>query len=415
MIYTDLSDEWEVDFSHQIERVLFKLNQQEMLTYMHSLPPEKQQKMRKQLESLDLSVFDYQEHRVIPSCISPSFAMHRPIIEENKERLTELGLEALRKRKVAAVMLAGGQGSRLDFDHPKGTYNVGITRELYIFECQIKNLLKVCEQAQRWIPLFIMTSVDNYDETVQFFKDWDYFGYSSAAVYFFKQEQLPVLDGGGKLMLKDEDTILTAPNGNGGWFSSLVKSGLQTVIKELGIEWVNVFAVDNVLQKIADPVFIGAVLEKHWASGAKVVKKLSPEEPVGTLCVEDGFRPTIVEYYELPERMRYAKNPNGEYIYDTGVILNYLFRVDHLENSLGVALPLHRANKKVTYQTFDGEKREDYAFKFETLALDLIRLQPDCLPVEVLREEEFAPIKNKTGENSVETARKLLELNGITL
>ena len=99
MIYTDLSDEWEVDFSHQIERVLFKLNQQEMLTYMHSLPPEKQQKMRKQLESLDLSVFDYQEQRVIPSCISPSFAMHRPIIEENKERLTELGLEALRKKE----------------------------------------------------------------------------------------------------------------------------------------------------------------------------------------------------------------------------------------------------------------------------------------------------------------------------
>lgn len=415
MNYQDMNKMHTVNFDNQMERVLLKLGQLDMLGYLHTLPAENQKKMLDQLATLDLSVLSCQDTKRELHSITPCFTLKREQILEKEDELTAIGTKAIREGKLAAVMLAGGQGSRLGFNQPKGTVNIGVDVPLYIFECQIINLLTVCNQVGCYIPLFIMTSDGNHEETVSFMHNHGCFGYPAEFIWFFKQEQLPVLDVSGNLMLADKDTILTAPNGNGGWYSSLASSGLLKVIKNQGIEWLNVFAVDNVLQQIADPCFFGAVLEKNWKCGAKVVKKKSPDEHVGTLCVEDGSRPTIVEYYEMTDTMRYAKDVKGEYIFNYGVILNYLFRVDQLDNTLDVSLPLHRATKKVNYQTFDGEKREDYACKFETLALDLINLQGECLPFEVSREREFAPIKNKEGPDSIETARELLKLNGYEL
>ena len=236
-------------------------------------------------------------------------------------------------------------------------------------------------------------------------------------MWFFVQEQLPTVDTNGKLMLSGNGTISTAPNGNGGWYASMAKTGMLKVVQEAKIEWLNVFAVDNVLQRIADPCFIGAVIDSGKVSGAKVVAKAAPEEKVRVLCLEDG-RPSIVEYYEMTDEMIHRREADGTLSYNYGVILNYLFRVDKLNKTLSVKLPLHRAFKKIKYMDENGEMitpDEPNAYKYETLVLDMVRLQDDCLAYEVDRNKEFAPVKNKTGVDSVDTARELLRLNGVEL
>ena len=278
-------------------------------------------------------------------------------------------------------------------------------------------MLDVVKQADAWIPLFIMTSHENRKETITFFEQHSYFGYSSDNVFFFEQEQLPTVDINGNLMLEDKGRIKTAPNGNGGWYESMAKTGMLKIVQDAQIEWLNVLAVDNVLQRIADPCFIGAVIESGKVSGAKVVAKANPEERVGVLCLEDG-KPSIVEYYEMTDEMIHSREADGTLSYNYGVILNYLFRVDKLNQTLSVKLPLHRALKKVPYMTVEGEyvkPEEPNAYKFETLALDMVKLQDDCLPYEVERSREFAPVKNMTGVDSVDTARELLRLNGVQL
>ena len=401
----------------KISEMLNMLHQEHIVSHLKSLSAEEQLEMVRHIESLDFSVLSEGNKEEKRGNFSPLFATTLSDIAKNCERYTAVGLKAIREGKIGAVLLAGGQGSRLGFEHPKGMFRIGIERELYIFECLINNLLDVVKQADAWIPLFIMTSTENYKETRVFFEKHNYFGYSSDNVFFFVQEQLPTLDTNGKLMLAGKGKVRTAPNGNGGWYASMAKTGMLRIVQNAKIEWLNVFAVDNVLQRIADPCFIGAVIESGKVSGAKVVAKAYPEERVGVLCLEDG-RPSIVEYYEMTDEMINRREPDGTLSYNYGVILNYLFRVDRLDQTLSVRLPLHRAFKKIPYMTVSGEMitpEEPNAYKFETLALDMVKLQENCLAYEVDRTKEFAPVKNKTGVDSVDTARELLRLNGIEL
>ena len=183
-----------------------------------------------------------------------------------------------------------------------------------------------------------------------------------------------------------------------------------------GIEWINVFAVDNVLQRIADPCFVGATIDKKCVVGAKVVRKAAPDEKVGAMCLEDG-KPSIVEYYDMTEELMNAKNEKGEPAYNFGVILNYLFYVPDLEKMMA-SLPLHIVEKKIPYLDENGrlvKPESPNGYKYENLVLDMIHQLDSCLPYEVVREREFAPIKNKTGVDSVESARALLEKNGVRL
>ena len=194
-------------------------------------------------------------------------------------------------------------------------------------------------------------------------------------------------------------------------------SGALDRAKELGVEWLNIFAVDNVLQRISDPCFVGATLESGCATGAKVVRKVTPDEKVGALCLEDG-KPSIVEYYDMTPELLEAKDEKGQPAYNFGVILNYLFREKDLERIVNDVLPVHVVEKKIPYMDKDGNEvkpEEPNGYKFEQLAVDLVRELDTCLPYEVLREKEFAPIKNKTGIDSVESARELCKANGIEL
>ena len=198
--------------------------------------------------------------------------------------------------------------------------------------------------------------------------------------------------------------------------SSLVRAGLAEEMERRGVEWYNVFAVDNVLQRIADPVFLGATILSGMASGAKFVRKAYPEERVGVLCLEDGL-PNVIEYYELSKELSELSDETG-LVYSYGVILNYLFRADMLQRTYKDRLPVHAAHKKVPYLGDDGvfvKPEQENGYKFETLILDMVREAGTCLPFEVEREREFAPIKNKTGKDSVESARELLKKNGVEL
>ena len=376
------------------------------------------QRLVDQLNNMDWSCLDLingsEQKR---GTFAPLGAMELPEIEAKKDEYKALGLEAIKQCKVGAILLAGGQGTRLGFDKAKGMYNIGVNKELYIFEQLIRNLQKVTDEAGAYVPLYVMTSDKNDTDTRAFFAEHDYFGYNKDYVKFFVQEMVPAVDFDGNVLVEAEDSLAMSPNGNGGWFTSLLKAGLGEDMKEKGVEWLNVFAVDNVLQQIADPVFVGATLASGCVSGAKVVRKVDPYERVGALCLEDG-KPSIVEYYELTPEMAEATNEAGTLLYGFGVILNYLFRVDKLNAIAEKNMPVHVVEKKVPYIDENGvavKPETPNAYKFETLVVDMVYLMDDCLSFEVDREKEFAPVKNPSGVDSVESARELLQKNGIEI
>lgn len=399
---------------------LAKYGQEHVLKYYDTLTEEQKSALLAQIEDTDLSVLEIYAHRneeAVKGKIEPLPAMELPEIERNKVDYYACGLDAVKAGKVGAIMLAGGMGTRLGSDNPKGMYNIGLTHEVYIFQRQIENLLDVCRMAGTWVHLFIMTSDKNDVATRTFLRENNYFGYNPDYVDFFIQEMAPAVDRDGKIFLETPCKMSTSPNGNGGWFSSMAKAGLAKKAKEFGIEWLNTFAVDNVLQRIADPVFVGATIRSGKTVGAKVVKKNAPDEKVGVICLENGH-PSIVEYYELTDELMNAKNENGDPAYYFGVILNYLFRLDELMAIADKRMPLHIVEKKIAYMNEKGETvkpESPNGYKFETLVLDMINLAESCLPFEVVRNREFAPIKNKTGIDSVESARALCLENGIDL
>ena len=373
-------------------------------------------KLNQQLENMDWTYLDLIHENVQQrGSFAPLGAMELSEIEERREEFKQIGLDAVKSTKVGAILLAGGQGTRLGFDKAKGMFNIGVNKELYIFEQLIANLKKVTEEAGAWVPLYIMTSEKNDVQTRAFFAEHAFFGYDPAYVKFFVQEMVPAVDFEGNILMESQDSLAMSPNGNGGWFQSMLRAGLGEDLDEKGIEWLNVFAVDNVLQRIADPIFIGATILSGCASGAKVVRKISPYEKVGAMCLEDG-KPSIVEYYELTSEMAEATDDKGTLLYGFGVILNYLFRVEQLRKIAVKKLPVHIVEKKVPYLDEAGclqKPSEPNAYKFETLILDMIYMMDNCLPFEVEREKEFAPIKNAVGTDSVESARELLKINGV--
>ena len=400
------------------QRVVDKINSTKQRYLSAFVGKDIPERLEKQLEEMDWSNLDAIHNKEQKrGSFSPLGAMELSEIEANKDKYTAVGIDAIKHCKVGAILLAGGQGTRLGFDKAKGMYNIGETKELYIFEQLIANLKKVTSAADVWVPLYIMTSEKNDEQTREFFREHDFFGYNTDYVKFFVQEMVPAVDFDGNVLVEAEDSLAMSPNGNGGWFKSLIKAGYDADIKEKGVEWLNVFAVDNVLQQIADPVFVGATIESGCVSGAKVVRKVDPYERVGAMCLEDG-KPSIVEYYELTPEMAEARDEKGTLLYGFGVILNYLFRVDKLLEIAEKSLPLHVVEKKVPYIDENGvavKPETPNAYKFETLILDMVYMMDNCLSFEVDREKEFAPVKNATGTDSVESARALLKKNGIQI
>ena len=395
-------------------------NQKYIKAMMEKNTTEQNEKLTKRLEEIDFSVLEHIERKETVNergVFAPLDAVEVSEIEARGAEFKGLGLKAIREGKVGAVLLAGGQGTRLGLDRPKGTLNIGVAKELYLFEQLLRNLMDVTDEAGVYVPLYIMTSNINNADTTAFFEEHDYFGYPKDYVKFFVQEMVPACDYEGRIYMESQTEVAMSPNGNGGWFSSMVNAGLLSDIKERGIEWINVFAVDNCLQRIADPMFVGATIAYGCESGAKVVRKAAPDERVGVLCTEDG-KPSIAEYYEMTEEMATARKENGDLKYGFGVILNYLFSEKKLEQIADARMPIHVVEKKIPYMDVDGtfvKPEQPNGYKFETLVLDMVHMMDDCIPYEGVREREFAPIKNLHGVDSLDSARELMKGCGIEL
>lgn len=398
----------------QIKAALERRGQGQILRYWSELDEPSRQQLLNIIERLDWSFAEEGGNSVTDGEIAPIAGLSRAEIARRREEYQTEGRRTIQEGKVAAVLLAGGQGTRLGSDAPKGAYNIGITKPVYIFERLIENLTSSCGECGAYVPLYIMTSELNDCATKAFLQEHNYFGYPAAFINFFMQDMSPCTDSNGKILLEEKGKPALSPNGNGGWYSSMARAGLLADAEKRGIEWFNVFAVDNVLQRIADPVFIGATVLSGCASGAKVVRKARPDEKVGVLCLRGGL-PDVVEYYELPERLAIAKGKDGNLLYGDGVILNYLFRADKLKTVGENHMPVHKVAKKISYLDENGNRITAEALKYETLILDMVRLTGSCLPFEVDRDREFAPVKNLTGTDSVDTARELLRKNGVEL
>ncbi len=405
----------------QAKELLEKKGQMQLLQYYDELDEAGKAKLLLAIENINWSFEDDLANPVDMSGkdrdIKPIGGLRVAAIEEKKAEFDAIGVKAIQEGKVAAVLLAGGMGTRLGVDGPKGAYDIGVTKPLYIFEQQLKNICDVTNRCGVTVPLYIMTSDKNHEQTVAFWKAHNYFGYPESEIKFFKQEMAPAVDYDGKIILETKDTPALSPNGNGGWFASMAKAGLVEDLHKRGVEWLNIYAVDNVLQRIVDPVFVGATIKTGVNCGAKVICKTNPYEKVGVLCL-DGTQPDIIEYYELTDEMANAKDADGNLLYCYGVIMNYLFRLSKLEEIVDKKIPVHIVEKKIECLCADGVTRKpekENGKKFETLAVDLVKLTGSVLPFEVVREKEFAPIKNKTGVDSVESARELLKLNGVEL
>lgn len=397
--------------------LLEKYGQQHVLHYYGKLSDAQKETLLSTIEKIDFTAFKSVQPGVKRQTgeLTPVDALPLKEIKKQRGRFTATGLAAIREGRVGVVLLAGGQGTRLGYNGPKGTFDIGVTRPVYIFECQIGSIMNACAPAQTLPHLFIMTAPQNDAETKKFFEEHDYFGYDKNLVHFFVQGLAPAISYDGKILMAEKYKPVLAPDGNGCWFNALGKAYARQ-LGRWGIEWLNLVGVDNVLQKVCDPVFIGATISSGAACGCKAVRKTSPDEKVGVVCKEDGV-PTVVEYYDMPQKLKVRHDIKGELIFCYGAVLNYLFSVEKLKEVNKKKLPYHLAEKKIP--CIKGGKKfvpeQPNGYKLEQLAVDMVKLMGSCIAFEVERDKEFAPVKNAEGADSVETARALLIKNGIQL
>ena len=253
-----------------------------------------------------------------------------------------------------------------------------------------------------------MTSVENNEETVSFFEKMNYFNYPKEYVKFFIQAEEPLVNKEGKLLIGENKTIKFASNGNGEIYRSMKKEGIIKDLKAKDIKWILITGIDNILVNVVDPMFIGITINENNLIASKSVIKKTPKESGGVFAKASGM-PGIIEYVEIPESIANEKNQQGEYIYGDINIVNHLFNISAIEKLSTKILPYHTAVKNCKYLNEQGEKIEEKIYKFEKFIFDGFVYFKDMSLLRVKREDEFAPIKNKDGEDSPETAKKMYE------
>jgi UDP-N-acetylglucosamine/UDP-N-acetylgalactosamine diphosphorylase len=328
----------------------------------------------------------------------------------SKEALVYIlrGQELLRSGKVAALVVAGGQGSRLGIDAPKGVVGVTPVKGKSLFNLFAEKILALEHKFRCTVPWFIMTSRENDGPTKEYFRDNGYFGLNQDHVYFFIQGMLPSVTDEGKFIIGEGGGLFMNPDGHGGTFNALRTSGSLSLMKDLGIEEIFYFQVDNPLAKVCDTLFIGL----HNLSGAqmssKVVRKSTYEEKVGVITSINN-KTTLLEYSDMSDEVRYAKGSDGEMLHWAGNLAIHMITRTFAEEitAQGTKLPFHRARKMITAQGPDHKPMETLGIKFEAFLFDALPLAEKSITLEVLREEEFAPVKNLTGADSLESSRLL--------
>ena len=395
---------------------LKKYNQEHLLERYGFLTEERKEKIIDQILSIDFDqIFDLYEMAKKDEKVSNNNITNIKYVDKSKltreefNKYNELGEREIRDGKYAVVTMAGGQGTRLGYIAPKGTFKIGGGVDKSLFEVLSETIKEAQAKYNTVIPWYIMTSRENNNATEKFFEKNNYFGLNKENVLFFKQGELPMISTEKKLLLDESGMIKLASDGHGGVFESLSKNGYIDDMKRRGIEWVFISGVDNVLAGLVDPIATGLSISNNTLATGKSVVKRSPSEKVGVFCKKNG-RPYVIEYTEITDEMANQRDENGELIYGESHILTNLFNLKAIEKISKNKLPYHSAFKKAKHMDSNGEiikPETPNAYKFEAFIFDAFEQLDDMSILRVKREDEFAPLKNADGDDSPNTATEL--------
>ena len=402
----------------EVKDILKKYGQEHLLNHYNDLDEKKREILLKQIKEIDFELvnklYDSTKEQKINTSdkITPIEYLDKYKLNDQYKYYEAIGKKAIKEGKLAAVTMAGGQGTRLGHSGPKGTYDIGLDSHKSLFELLSDNLKEEGKKYDVIIPWFIMTSRENNKDTVEFFEKHRYFGYKKDKnIFFFEQGELPMMDTEGKILIGEDGLIKLAADGHGGIYESLVKTKMTNKMRELGVEWVFIGGVDNCLVKMVDPVLMGIAIDKKVTVACKSVVKANPHEKVGVFCKRNG-KPNVIEYSEITDEMAEATDENGELLYGESHILCNLFSIEAIERMGAEPLPYHVAFKKAKYIDKDGNlvvPDSPNAYKFEAFLFDAFGEVDDMAVLRVKREEEFAPVKNsdEKGVDCPKTAREL--------
>jgi UDP-N-acetylglucosamine/UDP-N-acetylgalactosamine diphosphorylase len=410
------------------KNLLKKHNQGHLLAFWEQLNADQRQNLLTQIEKLDFTEIDgwvanyvkKSASAAVPADFAPApFYSLNPADPGQKRKYNqakELGRELISAGKVAAFVVAGGQGTRLGFDEPKGNFPISPVKNKTLFKTFAEIIAAVSEKYQTVCPWYIMTSPLNHDETKEIFRSNGYYGLSEKDVFIFQQGTLPSFNLDGKIFLADKDCIACSPDGHGGSLRALYKSGAIEDMKKRGAEFISYLQVDNPLINIFDPLFIGLHALDQVEMSSKAVIKTEPKEKVGNFGLVDG-RVTVVEYSDLPDELAEKRNPDGSAVFQLGSIAIHIINRTFVEklNAGGFVLPLHRAVKEIPHIDPQGnfvEPDRSNGVKLESFVFDALPLASKSIILETLRSEEFAPVKNAVGVDSVDSAREMIVARG---
>ncbi|GGI42781.1 UTP--glucose-1-phosphate uridylyltransferase [Mammaliicoccus stepanovicii] len=389
------------------ETILKNHGQEHLLEYCKLMSQSEKEQLELDINRLDLDEIDalYKEVYLNRKPIEVAEDVEQ-VNYDKKENLDDktlkeyksLGINAIKEGKFAVLLMAGGQGTRLGHKGPKGTFTFN---DKSLFERQAEQLRQLVEETGTPIHWYIMTSDVNHKDTLAYFLEKNYFDYDESYIHFFKQDHIVALTTEGKLILDTDKHIMHTPNGNGGVFKSLENNKILSEIKELGIEYLFLNNIDNALVKVLDPEFVGYTVEHNADVTTKSIQA-HPGEKVGRLVSIDGKK-QVLEYSELSsEDVDRLQNAN------IGI---HVFKVDFLIESASKALPYHLAIKKLKQLDEDFSVVEVESLKFELFYFDIFQYAQSFSTLQVDRNKEFSPLKNKEGQDSIETAKRDLEIN----
>lgn len=399
----------------QAQAMLAETGQASVLRFWDRLEDAQRQALLAQIEGLDWSSLP-EMRALLPNGEAGRAAVPEGAFEpapvtraSGSERLAAsmLGETALRAGEVGVILVAGGQGTRLGFDGPKGTYPLDPETHATLFEIHARKLLALQRRAGARIPLYVMTSPENDAPTRAFFDAHSCFGLDTADVKFFAQGMLPALTPDGQLVLEAPGRLFLGPDGHGGLLAALDRHGMLEDMQRRGLTTLFYFQVDNPLVEIADPVFVGMHLKRMADISVKVCAKRDPNEGLGVVVRRNG-RWGMVEYTELTEAQKSARRPDGTLVLQYGSVAIHIFTLEFLRHEARIGLPLHRAHKKVPACNAQGrtiKPAQPNAYKFERFIFDVLPDAGEVLVLEFDREDEFAPVKNAEGPDSPATAR----------
>lgn len=400
---------------NQAKELLKEYGQFHVLMFWDHLNENQKVDLLAQIETLDLDTVILMQkllaekdktRETTKSDIKPAEVIKQSELEKGEAR--RIGEEILRAGEVGVILVAGGQGTRLGFDGPKGCFPLAPITNAPLFAIHSRKILGLEQKYQTEIPFYIMTSQANDKVTRDFFDQHDCFGLSRDRLMFFTQGMWPSLREDGKIILDLPCHIFMSPDGHGGILKALHLSDMFNDMEERGLKTLFYFQVDNPLVEIADPVFIGLQCKHNAQMSVKVCEKRNPDEGLGVVVQRDG-RNAVVEYTELTTGQKHEILPDGRLKFRFGNVAIHVFSLKFLREEAGGRLPFHAAHKKVTYCDESGaiiEPEKPNAYKFEKFIFDILPNAERTLNVEFARENEFSPVKNASGPDSPETARR---------